>query len=98
MEQPAIDKKKLVELSKKNDFSYLGLFGSFARGEATRRSDIDLLVHFSKRKSLLEVVRMEREFTESLGRPVELLTESSISPFLIDRIKAEVQVIYEKKG
>jgi len=73
----------------------VGVFGSMARGEATEQSDIDLLVKFSKRKSLLALVRLERELSAALGRKVDLLTEAAISPYLRDRIKREIRVIYE---
>jgi predicted nucleotidyltransferase len=51
-------------------------------------------VEFSERKSLLELVRIERELSEVLGIKVDLLTEKSISPYLIDTIKREMKVIY----
>lgn len=66
-----------------------------ARGEATNRSDIDLLVKFSKRKSLLALVKLERELTTILGRKVDLLTEAAISPYLRERVMDDLQVIYE---
>jgi len=46
-----------------------------ARGEETEESDVDLLVRFARPKSLLDLVRIEREFSEALGRKVDLLTE-----------------------
>ncbi len=73
----------------------IGIFGSYARGEQRPDSDIDLLVSFKDRKSLLTIVRIERELSESLGVKVDLLTEGSVSPYLIDRIKSELKVIYQ---
>jgi len=73
----------------------IGIFGSMARGEATDKSDIDLLVKFSKRKSLLALVKLERELSTILGRKVDLLTEAAISPYLRERIMHDLQVIYE---
>ena len=73
----------------------IGVFGSAARGEITKQSDIDLLVKFSKRKSLLALVRLERELSNALGRKVDLLTEADISQYLRERILRELQVIYE---
>lgn len=96
MREFVIDKAKLIEICKQNDIAFLGIFGSSVRGQTTSESDVDLLVRFSKRKSLLDLVRIEREFAEALGRTVDLLTEASISPYLRDRIKAEVEVIYEE--
>ena len=95
MENMFIDNKKLIELCKNNDIKMLGVFGSVARGTATGKSDIDLVVEFSKSKSLLTHVRVERELSQLLGRKVDLLTEAAISPYLRDIIKRELQVVYE---
>jgi len=95
MQTFSFDTNKLIEICRQNDVSKLGVFGSMARGESTPNSDIDLLVEFSQRKSLLSLVRLERELSTALARKVELLTEPAISPYLIDRIKNELKVIYE---
>lgn len=94
MEALPFDTKKLQEICRHNDVTMVGVFGSVARGEATEQSDIDLLVSFSKRKSLLDLVRLEREIADALGKKVDLLTENAISPYLRDRVKRELQVIY----
>ena len=44
------EKQKNIDICRRNDVSYCGVFGSFARGEADENSDIDLLVRFSKPK------------------------------------------------
>jgi predicted nucleotidyltransferase len=63
-------------------------------GKATEQSDIDLLVKFSGRKSLLAMVKLERELATALGKKVDLLTEAALSPYLRPRILQELQVIY----
>jgi hypothetical protein len=85
---------QLINICRQNDVSMVGVFGSMARGEAKKKSDIDLLVRFSKRKSLLATVRLERELTEALGRKVDLLTEASISPYMRERVLKEMKVVY----
>lgn len=87
---------KLKGACRKYDISFLGAFGSYARGEETKDSDVDLLVKFSKRKSLLDLVRIERELSELIGFKVDLLTEKSISPYIRDSIKRDLQVIYNE--
>lgn len=89
------DTVKLVEICRQNDVSMVGVFGSMARKEAHEQSDIDLIIEFSKRKSLLALVTLERKMSEALGRKVDLLTEAAISPYLRDRIMSDLQVIYE---
>ena len=73
----------------------VAVFGSYVRGDDTRKSDIDIIVEFLPRKSLLDLVRIERELSEIIGIKVDLLTEKSISPYLIDKIRNELEVIYE---
>ena len=91
-----IDRKRLEEVRRRNDVERLLVFGSVARGEETEQSDVDLLVRFTKRKSLLDLVRIEREFSEALGRKVDLLTEGSLSPYLRDQILGQAAVLYER--
>lgn len=92
------NKEKLVSICKNNDIAFMGIFGSFATGDFREDSDIDFLVDFLKPKSLLEIVRIERLLSESLGRKADLLTEASLSPYLKNRIKKETQVFYDEKG
>ena len=89
------DTKKLIEVCQQNDVIKVGVFGSIARGESTERSDVDLLVEFSKRKSLLALVALERKISAAIGRKVDLLTEAALSPYLRGRILHELKVIYE---
>ena len=89
------DEQKLKEICQRHQVTRMGLFGSVARGEATGQSDIDLVVEFAEKKSLLALVRLEREVAEAFGREVDLLTEGAISPYLRGRIRREMQVIYE---
>lgn len=89
------DQDKIINICRQNDISMIGIFGSTARGEATESSDIDLIVKLAKPKSLLSLVRLERNLSEALGKKVDLMTENAISPYLKDRIFKELTVIYE---
>ena len=86
-------KNKILSTLERYDADRIGIFGSYAREEENECSDLDLLVHFKDNKSLLTLVRIERELTEITGIKVDLLTEQSISPYLIDNIKSELKVI-----
>lgn len=91
-----IDQSALAELCERNGISRLRLFGSVARGEDSDGSDIDLIAYFTDRKSLLDLVRIEREFSERLGRKVDLLTEGAISPYLRERILRSSLLVYDR--
>lgn len=86
--------EKIAQVLKNKGARKIAIFGSYARNEQKPGSDIDIIVEFSGRKSLLELVRIERELSEILGIRVDLLTEKSISPYLIDSIKKEMESIY----
>jgi predicted nucleotidyltransferase len=91
------DTKALIDICRANDVARLEVFGSTARGEANDGSDVDLLVEFSKRKSLLTLVSLERKMSAVLGRKVDLLTEAAISPYLREQINRDRRVVYEAR-
>ena len=90
----SFDTQKLIDFCKSHDVSMLSVFGSTARGETREDSDLDLLVRFSNRISLLKVVKLEREMSEVVGRKVDLVTEAALSPYLRERIMKERQILY----
>ena len=75
-------KKRLVEVLKKYRVKKAALFGSIVRGESTGESDIDLLVEFEGRRSLLDLAGLKLELQELLGRRVDVITYRSLHPLL----------------
>jgi Predicted nucleotidyltransferases len=86
--------KELMELCRQNDISFLGLFGSFSRGEQTQNSDLDLLVSFSRGKSLIDHIRIENDLKTLLGTKVDLVTEKSLSPYIAPMVRKDLQRVY----
>lgn len=95
MEESQIDqfKKTLIGVLKRHDVKKAALFGSVVRGEATEESDIDLLVEFEGRKSLLDLAGLQLELQEALRKKVDVLTYKSLHPLLKERILGEQVVI-----
>jgi len=83
----------IIDTLKKFGVKKASLFGSVVRGETTMESDVDLLVEFKGRKSLLDLVRLKTRLEELLGRKVDVLTYKSINPRLKKRILNEQKVI-----
>jgi predicted nucleotidyltransferase len=90
-----IDRRKVEGICRANGISRLLLFGSTARGEAAASSDVDLMVELPAEPTLLDLVRLEREFSSALGKKVDLLTRESISPYIRDSIANDLVVVYE---
>jgi predicted nucleotidyltransferase len=66
-----------------------GLFGSLVRGRLRRSSDIDILVELSPTISLLDVVGIQQDLEDALGRRVDLVEYAAIKPLLKERILAQ---------
>ena len=74
--------------------SRIGLFGSFAREEQRRDSDIDMLVEFAPERKTFDNFMALSFFLEDLfGRRVELVTSESLSPYIGPHILKEVEYV-----
>ncbi len=86
--------KKIIPILKKNNVVKAGLFGSFVRGESKKDSDIDILIKFKGRRSLLDLVKLERMLGENIGKKVDVVEYCTIHPLLKDGIlKQEVKIL-----
>lgn len=83
-------KRIIVPILRRNGVVKAGVFGSYARGEATKKSDVDILIKVKARKfSLFDLVRVELELKKALGKKVDLLTYNGIDPLLKEQILGE---------
>ena len=73
--------------------SDIRVFGSVLHGNDRPDSDVDLLAEFESGRSLLDVIGLEQELGELLGRRVEVVTVGGLSPYLEERILAEAATL-----
>ncbi len=86
-------KPKIIKILKNKGIKKAGIFGSFARGEQTKKSDIDILIEPVEGMGL-EFFGLHLELEEKLGIKVDLLSYRGINPHLKDYIlKDEVRII-----
>lgn len=91
-------KKKINPILKKNGVKKAAIFGSYARGEQKKKSDVDILIKYKyDNKTLLDLVGLQLDIEEKLKKKVDLLTYDSIHPLLKDIILNEQKLIYEEK-
>jgi len=88
-------KRKIVPLLKKNKVVRAGIFGSYARGDNKKNSDIDILVEIkNKRMSLLGFIAMKHAVEDAIGKKVDLVEYSVIKPRIKERVlNEEVRII-----
>lgn len=95
--QSTIDKLKELEPSlRKDGISALYVFGSYARGDQTEKSDIDLLFDISPdvRFSLFDQARISRQLTDLLHTNVDFVLRRAVHPFIKARVEAEKVTVF----
>jgi predicted nucleotidyltransferase len=85
--------KQILQALKRFGVKKAAIFGSLARGEGGKESDVNILVEFELGKSLLGLAGLKIELEENSGRRVDVLTYSSLPPLLKDRILKEQKPI-----
>ena len=87
---------KIKRILKKYNVKKAGIFGSFAKGEQKRFSDIDILIDPPKNIGF-GFVRIQLDLEENLKRKVDLLSYNGINPYIKERILSEeVRVIWKR--
>lgn len=73
------------------------IFGSYARSEETKDSDIDILVELDYSKHFgLGFIKLKQDIEETLLRNIDLISTESISPHILPFINKDKQLIYER--
>jgi len=70
MEQVTKFDDKIISFMRQHGAEKIGVSGSYARNEADSKSDLDLMVWFKEQKSLLGVIRIERELSQACASAV----------------------------
>ena len=78
------------ELEEKFGVKDIGIFGSYARGEAKETSDVDILFDFYKVPSLFKFIELEEYLEELLGVRVDLVLKSALKPKISEYVMKEV--------
>jgi len=85
--KPALKEKFGVET--------IGIFGSYTRGEQTKRSDVDVLVEFSEDAKIgfFKFLDLEEFLSRKLDVKVDLVTKDALKPYIGERILQEVVMV-----
>ena len=76
------------------------VFGSYARGEETRKSDVDILVRFDHKEdfSLLDYAGIMIDLEDCLHKKVDLVEEGQLRQFAQKYVEQEKILVYERKN
>ena len=90
-------KQQIAEYFKTQPVLKAWLFGSYARGEETPESDVDILVILDNSQPIgLKFFGMWGELERILGRPVDLVVDRSLAPYARESADRDKILIYER--
>ena len=85
--------EQLPDLRMRYSVRSLGVFGSLARGEAKKNSDLDVLIDFQEAPDLFQFIDLRQELGNLLGIKVDLVTRASLKGSIGKRILEEVVLV-----
>ena len=91
-------RRRVVPVLRRYGVRKASVFGSFARGEQRKTSDVDFLVQVPRGMGLIEFSGLKQDLEATLSRKVDLVSYGYIKPFLKERILKEQVKIYEKRS
>ena len=74
------------------------IFGSYARGEETRKSDLDVLVRFDKNATitLIDYAKIMNNLSDLLHKKVDLVQEGTLYKFAQESVENDKVLVYER--
>jgi predicted nucleotidyltransferase len=90
--------EKVIPIFSKYPVTYAGVFGSFARGEENKESDVDIMIRLEPDNSftLYDLIGLQLELTENIGRKVDLVTEKGVDKYIRKYIVRDLFPIYSR--
>ncbi len=85
--------KNRKELETRYNLKKIGVFGSYARGNQKKGSDVDILVEIKRPMGFVKFIGLERYLSKLLGIKVDLVTKKALKPYIGQRILREVHYV-----
>ena len=82
-------RERIRDIAAQHGVSHVRVFGSVCRGEDQPTSDIDLLVKLDSGRTLLDLIALKQELEDTLGVPVDVVTEAALSPYIREAVIKE---------
>lgn len=96
--KPAVEvpKQELADFCRRHHIRRLAVFGSVLREDFGPESDVDVLVEFEPTAQIgfIALSRMQRELSELLERPVDLVPKAGLKPKIRDAVLASAEELY----
>ena len=82
-------REQILAIAERHGAQRIQVFGSLAKGESGKESDVDFLIQLEPGRTLLDIIAMKQDLEDLLGRKVDVLTRGGVSPYLRDEIVSQ---------
>ena len=91
-----ITQERLADFCRRHQIRWLAFFGSVLRDDFGPESDVDVVVEFDRdaQIGLIAYARVQRELSELLQRPVDLVTRDGLKPLIRQSVLDSAMVLY----
>ncbi len=90
--------ENILPILKMHKIDYAAIFGSYARGEETKNSDLDLLVNFSEPVTYFDLIEVENKIAKKIKvKKVDLVTKNALHPYIKKSVNKDLKVIYDSR-
>ena len=89
----SIYRAPVLRITKKYGATNVKVFGSYARQEQGKKSDVDLLLNMPKKSTLLDISGLKQDLQKALKKKVDVVTYNGIKPALRSRILREAKFL-----
>lgn len=91
-------RKQILPIIQEYNIDYAAIFGSYARGEETQKSDLDILVHFASPVTYFDIFDIEKKIAKNVKiKKVDLITKDALHPSISKYVKKDLKVIYDSR-
>lgn len=84
----------IIDVMKPYKPKRIGIFGSYARGENSENSDLDILYQFEEPISLFQKFKIQEKLEDKLKFNIDFVSEKYLHPFLKKNILKDLKIIY----
>lgn len=90
---------KIKKILMKNGVAFAAIFGSHAKGTATPKSDVDILIEYKPGETpgYFKFFDLEEEIQRILQKDVDLLTVNELNPYIKPEIMQTMQIFYDAR-
>ena len=89
-------KEKSIPIAIKHGLNSLGIFGSYAKNNATNDSDLDFIMDDGEVNSLIKYMALVNDLEERFNHHVDLISSCGNDKTFLNKIKKDVIMLYER--